>query len=107
MIINITNDTKSAKKYAESVDKRIEKITSLNNKGQKSNVEVEPIIIPYTVDFKYLMLSMLRERPASKAVLYYISDTDFEPNEYAYHLSKFYKLNFKIKLKKDCHKKNK
>lgn len=106
MIINIANDTISAQKYAKSVDKRIEQVLYLNKEGLKNDVEVEPLYIPYTIDIKDFTLNMIKGKHTSKAVLYYISDTDYEPNEYAYHLSKFYNLNFKIKLKKDNHKIN-
>jgi hypothetical protein len=100
MIINLYADTRSAKSYANSVDHRIALLQDLNKKGVKGRVEVSPINIPYTTDTKYFLFELLRKKNNPRPVLYYISDTDLKPNEYAYHLQRVYGLNFLIQLKR-------
>lgn len=107
MIVNLYNDTISARKYANSVDKRIELLERLNKEGVTGLVYVDPVSIPYTVDTKYMFYKLIGSKNNPQSVLYYISDTDTdtdtvkEPNEYAYHLQKVYGFNFQIKLKGD------
>ena len=93
-------DTRSAKTYANSVDNRIAMLKNFNKKGVKGRVEVESISVPYTIDAKYFLFELLRKKNNPRPVLYYISDTDFEPNEYAFHLQKVYGFNFFIQLKR-------
>jgi len=99
MTLNFYNDSISARKYALSVDNRIEMLKQLNKKGITGIVSVDPINIPYTTDPKYLFYKLIGKKNNPQPVLYYISDTDTEPNEYAYYLQKVYDFNFLIKLK--------
>lgn len=99
MIINLFNDSISARKYAKSVDDRIELLERLNKNEISGLVSVDPIIIPYTIDSKYLFYRLLGKKKNPQSVLYYISDTGNEPNEYAYYLQKVYGFKFLIKLK--------
>lgn len=99
MVININNDTISAYKYAKSVDDRIESLDKLNKRGLTGIISVNPIIIPYTIDTKYLLYKLIGRKNNPQPVLYYISDTEKAPNEYSYHLQKLYGYNFSIKLR--------
>lgn len=99
MILNLYNDSISARKYAKSVDDRIELLERLNKNGISGLVCVDPIRVPYTIDPKYLFYRLLGKKNNPQSVLYYISDTGKEPNEYAFHFQKVYGLNFLIKLK--------
>jgi hypothetical protein len=99
MIVNLYNDAISARKYAKSVDNRIELLERLNKEGVIGLVSVDPVSIPYTIDTKYFFYKLIGSKNNPQSVLYYISDTDTEPNEYAYHLQKLYGFNFQIKLK--------
>jgi len=99
MIANIYTDTISARKYAQSVDVRIETLQKLNREGVTGIVSVDPVSPPYTTDPKYLLFKLLGKENNPQPILYYISDTDEEPNEYAFHLQKVYGFNFLIKLK--------
>lgn len=98
MTSNIIQDGNSAYRYAASVDNRIENLEFLQKQGLKEVVEVAPIEVPYTTDPKYLIFNLLGKKSNPQPVLYYISDTDTEPNEYAYHLQKVYQFDFLIKL---------
>lgn len=93
MCVNIAEDTPIARCYGKAVDKRIEYLCSLKEKGQKETVVVEPLPVPYTEDVKHFVLSKIG-RKTTKSVLYYISDTDTVPNEYEGHMRKVLKLDF-------------
>ena len=99
MGMSLYEDIPSAKKYSRSVDSRISYLLQKKEQGQIETVEVEPIFVPYTKDVKWYFLGILNKNNNSTPVLYYISDTDIEPNEYSSHLSKFFNLDFQIKLK--------
>lgn len=93
MCVNIVEDTPSAKAYGKAVDERIDYLCELRDVGQRERVEVSPLPVPYTEDPKHLVLHLLgKETPRS--VLYYISDTDKEPNEYVYHMRRVLHLDF-------------
>jgi hypothetical protein len=98
MLSNIYFDTISARNYAQSVDKRIEMLQKMNKQGVVGVVSVDSVSTPYTVDPKYLLYKLLAKKTNPHPVLYYISDTEAEPNEYAFHLQKIYGFNFLIKL---------
>jgi hypothetical protein len=98
MLSNIYFDTISARNYAQSVDKRIEMLQKMNKQGVVGVVSVDPVSTPYTADPKYLLYKLLAKKTNPHPVLYYISDTEAEPNEYAFHLQKIYGFNFLIKL---------
>ena len=98
MTNNIIQDGKSANRYATSVDNRIEYLELLQKQGVKEVVEVAPIEVPITTDPKYFIFNMLGKKSNPQPVLYYISDTETEPNEYASHLKKVYQFDFLIKL---------
>ena len=98
MTSNIIQDGKSANRYATSVDNRIERLKLLQKQGMKEIVEVSPIEIPYTTDPKYIIFNLFGKKSNPHPVLYYISDTETEPNEYASHLKKVYQFDFSIKL---------
>lgn len=100
MIVNIYSDTLSVRSYAQSVDDRIELLQEMNRNGIKADVVVEPLNVPFTTDSKYLLFQLLGKKNNPHPVLYYISDTEDEPNEYSEHFSKVYNLNFQIKLAK-------
>jgi len=99
MIFNLYNDTISAHKYAQSFDNRIVLLEKLNKEGATDIVSVDPISVPYTIDTKFFFYMLIGKKNNLKPLLYYISDTDKEPNEYAYHLQKVFGFNFLIKLK--------
>ena len=97
MCVNIISDTPTARAYKEAVDERIDNLCALRDKGQKETVEVAPLPVPYTEDPKHLMLHLFgKETP--KSVLYYISDTKTEPNEYEYHMKQVLNLDFDFVL---------
>ena len=98
MTNNIIQDGKSANRYATSVDNRIEYLELLQKQGVKEVVEVAPIEVPITTDPKYFIFNMLGKKSNPQPVLYYISDTDTVPNEYAFHLQRVYRIDFLIKL---------
>ena len=98
MTNNIIQDGKSANRYATSVDNRIEYLELLQKQGVKEVVEVAPIEVPITTDPKYFIFNMLGKKSNPQPVLYYISDTDTVPNEYAFHLQRVYRFDFLIKL---------
>ena len=98
MTNNIIQDGKSANRYATSVDNRIEYLELLQKQGVKEVVEVAPIEVPITTDPKYFIFNMLGKKSNPQPVLYYISDTDTVPNEYAFHLQRVYLFDFLIKL---------
>ena len=98
MTSNIIQDGKSAYRYATSVDNRIENLELLQKQGLKEVVEVAPIEVPITTDPKYFIFNMLGKKSNPQPVLYYISDTDTVPNEYAFHLQRVYLFDFLIKL---------
>jgi len=100
MTINIFIDTKSAKKYAIDVDKRIDLVLHYNKSGSTKNLALDTLSVPYTIDVKYILFKALGKKSNPNPVLYYISDTSDNPNEYAYHFRKYYKLNFDIVIKK-------
>lgn len=99
MLYNIYTDTISAKAYAKTVDDRLEYLQKLNSEGVTGVVEVSPISIPYTTDPKYMLYKLMGRKVNPHPVLYYISDTDLEPNEYSFHYKRLYGFNFDIKLK--------
>jgi hypothetical protein len=99
MLYNIYTDTISAKAYAKTVDDRLEYLQKLNSEGVTGVVEVSPISIPYTTDPKYMLYKLMGRKVNPHPVLYYMSDTEFKPNEYAAHYKRFYGFNFEIKLK--------
>jgi len=101
MTNNIIQDGKSANRYATSVDNRIEYLELLQKQGVKEVVEVAPIEVPITTDPKYFIFNMLGKKSNPQPVLYYISDTDTVPNEYAFHLQRVYEFDFLIKLQKN------
>ena len=93
MCVNIVKDAPSARVYGKAVNERIEHLCTLRDAGNSERIEVSPLPIPYTEDTKHLVLHLLgKETPQS--VLYYISDTDTEPNEYEYHMRQFLGLDF-------------
>ena len=97
MCINISNDTPTAREYAKAVDKRIDFLCSLKDKGQKETVEVAPLPTPYTEDPKHLLWRLLGKEK-TKSVLYYVSDTDTQPNKYVYHMRRVFDLDFDFVL---------
>jgi len=99
MAYNFYLDRISAKNYADSVDNRLTYLKTLNAKGVKGVVEVAPISIPYTNGPKYLLYKLVGRHKNPHPVLYYISDTDYLPNEYSMHYCKYYNLDFQVKLK--------
>ena len=100
MCVNIIKDTPSARAYGKAVDERIDYLCRLRDLGKKEPVEVPPLPIPYTEDSKHLVMNLLgKETPQS--VLYYISDTGSEPNEYEYHMKKVLNLDFDFVLSKE------
>lgn len=101
MVGNIYSDTISVQSYARSVDKRIESLQKINRTGTKTDVAVDPLTVPFTTDTKFQFLKLLGKKNNIRPVLYYISDTDYKPNEYSAHMAKVYNLNFQIKLKKN------
>lgn len=99
MLLNIYNDTPTAREYGKAVDERIERLCSLRDKGQTEMVVVDPLPVPYTEDVKHFVMTRLgKETP--KTVLYYISDTDTVPNEYEYHMKRVLDLDFDFVLEK-------
>jgi NADH:ubiquinone oxidoreductase subunit 6 (subunit J) len=98
MLINCRMDFSVVKAYAESVDNRIMYCYDMQNKGSQSVLEVEPLNEPVTVDAKYMLFHMMGKTNL-KPILYYISDTEETPNEYAYHMKRVYKWDFDIVLK--------
>ena len=98
MTVNIKADTISARKYAQSIDDRLQYLTTLNNQEQKDTVSVARIKTPYTKDVKWVINRLIKAKNNPQPMLYYISDTEVVPNEYALHYSKVYNLNFLIKL---------
>ena len=97
MIINLIQDTPSARKYACAVDERIEYLRHQEENGQKSTVKVAALPIPYTEDTKHFVLSRIGI-DSPRPVLYYISDTDIIPNEYEYHMKNVLGLGFDFVL---------
>ena len=97
MCINIAKDTPTAREYGKAVDERIDYLCSLRDKGQKDTVEVAPLPMPYTEDTKHLLWSLLGKEK-TKSVLYYVSDTDTQPNKYVYHMRKVFDLDFDFVL---------
>ena len=99
MLVNIYNDTPTAREYGKAVNERIERLCSLRDKGQTEMVVVDPLPVPYTEDVKHFVMTRLgKETP--KTVLYYISDTDTVPNEYEYHMKRVLGLDFDFVLEK-------
>lgn len=98
MLINCRMDFSVVKAYAESVDNRITYCYDMQNKGTQSILEVEPLNEPITVDVKYMLFHTMGKNNV-KPMLYYISDTEETPNEYAYHMKRVYKWDFDIVLK--------
>lgn len=99
-LVNIRIDVPTARNYAKAVDERVELLRSLRNSGQLETVTVQPLPIPYTEDAKHLLLHTIG-KSSPKTVLYYISDTDLEPNEYEYHMRKLYNLPFDFVLEQN------
>lgn len=97
MLVNIYNDTPTAKSYGKAVDERIEKLCSLRDKGQTGIVTIDPLPIPYTEDVKHFVMTRLG-KDSPKTVLYYVSETDTVPNEYEYHMKRVLNLNFDFVL---------
>lgn len=100
MISNIYSDSLSARNYAESYDLRIKYMKKTNLKNVRGTIEVDPVKVPNTIDPKYLVYKIIGRKKNFQPVLYYISDTDTIPNEHAFHLQKYYDLNFTVQLKK-------
>lgn len=101
MLINLYYDVNSAKSYAQSTDNRINYLLKINKSKQTSKVvTVERVAIPYTCDTKFLLYKVLKKKSNPHPLLYYISDTDTIPDEYAYQLKKNYGLTFLVKLQK-------
>lgn len=101
MSFNIYYDSSSAKIYADAVDNRVELALTKQEMGDYSNLEVTKLPIPYTNDVKYLLFKWIGKKNNPKSLLYYTSETDIVPNEYAYHFRKYYNLDFDIVLKDD------
>jgi hypothetical protein len=98
MLFNLFYDIPAAREYALSVDERAEKVLALKNSNQTGEYAVEPIKIPYTTDVKYHVSKYVLKKESPVPLLYYYSDTDSIPNEYAEHYSRVYDLDFLIKL---------
>lgn len=99
-IINCNIDFPIAKSYAESVDNRVAYCNDAQHKGYHGILEVEPLKEPITIDVKYTYFNMMN-KGNMKPMLYYISDTNDTPNEYAYHMKRLYGWDFDIVLKQD------
>lgn len=97
MVVNICNDTPTARSYGKAVDERIEKLCSLRDRGQSGIVMVDPLPVPYTEDVKHFVMTRLG-KDSPKSVLYYISETDTVPNEYEYHMKRVLNLDFDFVL---------
>ena len=69
----------------------------LQAKGQIESVKVSALPVPYTEDSKHFLLKSVGI-DSPKSVLYYISDTDVEPNEYEFHMKKLLGLDFDFTL---------
>jgi hypothetical protein len=100
MLVNVYFDTKSARQYASDVDSRIEFAQRHQQSGSIANLVVPPLSIPYTIDVKYVLFNLIGKKSNPRPVLYYISDTNDVPNEYALHFRKYYQLDFDIVLQK-------
>lgn len=100
MTINIIIDSKAAYRYASDVDNRIELALQHNKNGSTEDLVLKPLTAPYTIDVKYVLFNVMGKKSNPQPMLYYISDTEQTPNEYAYHFRKYYQLNFDIVLKK-------
>lgn len=98
MLFNLYHDVPVARNYAHSIDQRTEQMLALKNNIRSGELVVKPITIPYTTDVKYHVSKYLLGKNTPVPLLYYYSDTDTVPNEYAAHFSKVYELNFLIKL---------
>ena len=105
IMVNIYNDTPTAKSYGTAVDERIEKLCSLRDNGQTGTVTVAPLPVPYTEDVKHFLMTHLG-KDTPKTVLYYISETDTIPNEYEFHVKQVLSLNFDFVLAKEAHNNN-
>ncbi len=99
MLFNLYSDTISAKRYALTVDNRLELLQKLNHQGVTGIVAVDPISIPYTIGPKYVLYDLIDRKKRPHPVLYYFSDTHIKPNEYNDYYKKYYGFNFDIKLK--------
>ena len=97
MFLNLYNDTPTARHYAQAVDERVEQLNMLQAKGQIESVKVSALPVPYTEDSKHFLLKSVGI-DSPKSVLYYISDTDVEPNEYEFHMKKLLGLDFDFTL---------
>lgn len=97
MCVNIVKDTPRARAYGRAVDERIAHLSELRDAGQKETVVVEPLPVPYTEDAKHFVLGLLGKE-TERSVLYYISDTETDPNEYEYHMKKVLNLDFDFVL---------
>ena len=98
MIINIFLDFKTAKYYADAVDKRVE--LALN---RKKIISTAPLIVkslpaPNTLDTKYILLKLIGKKSNPKPLLYYVSDVDTISGEYNEHFKNYYQLNFDLVL---------
>lgn len=100
MVGNIYFDTISVQSYARSVDNRIESLQKINRTSTKTVMAVDPLTVPFTTDTKFQFFKLFGKKNNIRPVLYYISDTDYKPNEYSAHFAKVYNLNFQIKLKR-------
>ena len=100
VIGNIINDSKSACRYASDVDNRIEMALKHNKSGSNIDLVVEPLTLPFTNDVKYILFRLLNKKNNPRPILYYVSETNYTPNEYANHFRKYYQLDFDIVIKK-------
>jgi len=98
MSFNLYIDVPVAHAYAQSIDERTAQMLVLKDKDQSDEIVVKPIVIPFTTDVKYHVSKFILGKSTSVPLLYYYSDTDTIPNEYAEHYSKVYGLKFQIKL---------
>lgn len=74
LIFNICYDVPKAKEYAESDKKRIDYLLQLKAAKNKDLVAVEPLKIPYTVTFKYIVLEIMGKKNNFRPVPFYTSE---------------------------------
>ncbi len=94
---NIHIDLPKAIAYRQAHEERIAYLNTLQQAGQTGAVEVSPYPSTATIDAKYFVLKAIGKK-TSQQHIYYESDTDTTPNEYASHLRKLYGYDFDIVL---------
>ena len=98
---HITIDTPTVRSYSREYDERIAYLTGLQEQGNKDDVYIQPLHLPYTTNIKYDVFKLIGRSKNDRPVLYYVPDQLQHPRALGGFMKDYYGFDFNIILQAD------